>query len=94
MLGSFSFVVVFFLFTVSVMVGLALHTLFQCRILAYIHIFKGPKSLLVFFNILEMLLHCFLGENIFFWSLIVRFIIFLLFLAIFFLCWFGCWFLT
>ena len=65
MLGSFFLVVVFFLLTVFVTVGLALHILFEHRILGCIHIFKGPKRVgfVGIFQHLEMLLHCFLAAN-------------------------------
>jgi len=41
--GLYFLVVVFFLLTVFVMVGLAFLTLLERRILGYIHIFKGTK---------------------------------------------------
>jgi hypothetical protein len=47
----------------------------------------------LFSSLLEMLLACFLGSNIFLWFLIIWLIIFLMSLACSFLYWFGYWFL-
>jgi NADH:ubiquinone oxidoreductase subunit H len=82
---------------VFVIVGVALLTLLEFKVLGYIHIFKGPNRL-GFFGILQPFrdaITLFSREQ--YLPLVSAYLIYYfspIFLAFFFLCWFGCWFRT